>query len=222
MLERRDDPRFAAISTPSEHALRLLDQVLADNPEPRIAEVGIGIGATTIEFCRRLDGHGEISLYDFAEKLDDLSKDLTAEGITNFQTYGNTRRTFDSYCWALAKVVQDMRRAKEDGIYDFIYLDGCHMFHHDAPATLLCKELVKPGGILLMDDYDWSIAVSPTMRPSVMPDITKHYTDDQIETAHVALICDLFLDSDPEFEILDIGYRGREHRRAYRRTPAPA
>lgn len=222
MLERREDPRFAAISRPSQHALDLLDKVLADNPEPAIAEVGVGIGATSLEFCRKLAGKGEISFFDFAEKLNELGDDLRTEGFTNFKIYGNTRRTYDSYNWALAKVLQEVRRTEQDGIYDFIYLDGCHFFHHDAPATVICKELVKPGGILLMDDYDWSIAVSPTMRPSVMPAVTKDFTDEQIEAAHVALICELFLDSDPHFEKIDIGYKTHEHRRAFRRVALEA
>ncbi|MEJ8571578.1 class I SAM-dependent methyltransferase [Microbaculum marinum] len=221
MLERRDDPRFVAIAKPCEHALALLRQVKDRTSAPKVAEVGIGIGATSVELCRILDGDGEISFFDFAEKVDDLAADLTAHGFENFRTYGNTRRTFDSYCWALAKVLQDMRRAGEDGVFDFIYLDGCHMFHHDAPATVICKELVKPDGILLMDDYNWSIAISPTTRPSANPRITRHFTDEQIEVPHVALICELFLDHDPAFERLDIGYAEtpHEHRRAFRKKP---
>jgi predicted O-methyltransferase YrrM len=182
-----------------------------------VAEIGIGIGATSVELCRLLAGQGEIAFFDYADKLEELAADLRAEGFGNFRLFGNSRRTFDSYCWSLAQQAQSMRAAGRDGVFDFIYLDGAHLFHHDAPAALLCKQLVRPGGVVLLDDYDWSIAVSPTMRPSVRPSVREHFTEEQIETPHVRVICDLFFDPDPAFRKLEIGYGAREHRRAYRR-----
>jgi predicted O-methyltransferase YrrM len=218
LLEKLTDPRFVAISKPSKHALELVRKVMETNPEPVICEVGVGIGATTIEFCRLLDHKGELHLFDYEDRLTDLGADIKAQGFENVHVYANTRRTFDSYSWALAKLVLSNRAGTTDVRFDFAYLDGGHMFHLDAPATVLLKELVKPGGVLLMDDYDWSIAVSPTMRPSVMPSIVNHYTEDQIETSHVALICSLFLDSDPAFEKINLGFGAKEHRRAYRKA----
>jgi predicted O-methyltransferase YrrM len=218
LLEKLTDPRFQSIAKPSEHALKLVGQILETNPEPAICEVGVGIGATTIEFCKLLDNKGMLYLFDFEDRLTDLGEDIKAQGFENVRAFMNTRKTFDSYNWALSKLVLENRAADTKTLFDFAYLDGCHMFHHDAPATLLLKELVKPGGILLMDDYNWSIALSPTMRPSAQPTITKHYTDEQIEVPHVAMICSVFLDDDPRFEKMEIGYAtGHEHRRAYRK-----
>lgn len=217
MLEKLTDPRFAAISKPSPHALDLLDGTLRANPAPVICEVGVGIGATTIELCRRLDNRGELHLFDYEDRLVDLAADLRAHGFDNVRLYPNSRKTFDSYNWALAKLALANRERDDPQLYDFAYFDGCHMFHHDAPAAMLLKDLMKPGGVLLLDDYEWSIAVSPTMRPSVTPTIAEHYTDDQISTPHVRLICSLFLDVDPSLEKLDIGFKGREQRRAYRK-----
>jgi hypothetical protein len=38
--------------------------------------------------------------------------------------------------------------------YDFIFFDGAHVFHHDAPAAAVLREMVAPSGIFLFDDYD--------------------------------------------------------------------
>ncbi|HTW28648.1 MAG TPA: class I SAM-dependent methyltransferase [Acetobacteraceae bacterium] len=217
MLERRDDPRFATIAQPSEHAIALLREVLASNPAPSVAEIGVGIGATSAVLCELLAGRGEIAFYDYAEKLEELGADLAARGFTNIRLHGNTRCTFDSYAWTLANQALAMRQAGQEGLFDFIYFDGAHLFHHDAPAAIVCKEMLRPGGVILFDDYDWSIAISPTMRPEVQPAVTKHFTPEQIAAPHVRLICDLFLDPDPAFRKLDIGYHTHEHRRAYRR-----
>lgn len=217
MLEKLSDPRYRTVSQPSSHALDLVRRVLAENSAPLVCEVGVGIGATSIELCRLLSHRGEIWFLDFAEKLDELAVDLRAGGFTNFRTFGNSRRTFDSYAWTLAMQLRGHRVAGEPAFLDFAYLDGAHTFFHDAPATLCLKEMLKPGGYLLMDDYDWSIAVSPTMRPSVNPAITRDYTEEQIELSHVEMVCALVLDNDPDFERIDLGFRRQEHRRAYRR-----
>ena len=217
MLERLTDPRFATISQPSAHALDLVRRVLSTNPSPLLCEVGVGIGATSIEFCRLLEHRGEIWFFDFAEKLEELAGDLGDAGFANFRTFGNSRRTFDSYAWTLAMQLRRRRAQGEAAFIDFAYLDGAHTFFHDAPATMCLKEMLRPGGYLLMDDYDWTIAVSPIMRPTVNSAIVQDYTEEQIELSHVEMVCALLLDDDPAFERVDIGYRRQEHRRAYRR-----
>ncbi|HVZ10034.1 class I SAM-dependent methyltransferase [Rhodopila sp.] len=217
MLERLTDPRFKAISQPSAQAVALTTQILEREPAPVIAEIGIGIGATSMALCSLLDHRGEAWFFDFEDRVTELAADLAAAGYTNIRTFGNSRATHDSYGWTLAMLLRRRRASGPAALFDFIYLDGAHVWHHDALATVCAKALLKPGGFLLMDDYDWTIAVSPTMRPSVNPTIRQHYTEEQIELSHVEMICSLLLDDDPHFERVPLGYRGREHRRAYRR-----
>jgi predicted O-methyltransferase YrrM len=49
-------------------------------------------------------------------------------------------------------------------IFDFCYLDGGHTFDVTALGVSLLSILMKPGGILILDDLNWSIAKSPTAR----------------------------------------------------------
>mgnify|MGYP000356764213 CR=1 FL=1 len=220
MLEKLEDPRFTSISKPSKHALDLLERVLEANPAPVVCEVGIGIGATSVEMCRLLDNRGVIHFFDFQEKLDELKADLDAAGFYNTAWTGNSRRTFDSYSWTLARMLRECRTLQVDGLFDFVFLDGAHSFHHDAPAALALKDLLKPGGYLLFDDYDWTFKISPTMNPDVNPAILEQYSDDQIAVPHVRTICEVFFDGDPRWEKVDIGYGSLEHRRAYRKLAA--
>lgn len=221
MLEKLTDPRFAAISRPSQEAVALLKRVMETTPEPVVCEIGIGIGATTQELCRNLGNRGELWIFDFEEKVEELVSDLRSAGYSNVRSVGNSHRPGDSYGWTLATFLRRARAragAPFGGLFDFVYLDGAHAFQHDAPATVSVKELLKPGGYLLMDDYDWTFAISPSLRPSKSPSILKEYTEEQIELSHVEMVCSLLLDCDPQFEIVPIGYRGREHRRAYRKA----
>lgn len=218
MPDKVDNLKYKHLTKPNQHALKLLAIVLEQNPAPELCEVGVGFGATTIEICRMLSNRGIYHLFEFSDRLDDLKKDLDGSGFNNIVYHSNTRRQFDSYSWVLAQMLL-ARRAGGGPVpmFDFVFLDGAHAFHHDAPATVILKELLKPGGIFLFDDYDWTFGASPTQRPAVKPEILKLYTEEQIQTPHLRLICDLFMDSDPDYEKVNLNFVGRERRRAYRK-----
>jgi predicted O-methyltransferase YrrM len=212
MLERLTDPRAKAISTPSPHAMAIAARVLGAKPEPVIAEVGVGIGATTLELCQLLGNRGELHLFDFEDSLDGLKKDLDSMGFRNVRYSGNTHKTYDSYAWTLAQLLRQRQDLEEPGLFDFVYLDGGHAFHLDAPAAVILKDLLVPGGVLLFDDFTWSFAKSPTQNPKVRPETASHFTEEQIRTPHVQLVCELFFDRDVRFERLPLDV---EYRRAY-------
>jgi predicted O-methyltransferase YrrM len=219
MFKHVADPKYVKISTPSKDALTLLDHLLQDNPSPVIAEVGVGVGATTWEFCQRLKNIGEIHLFDYLDRLDTLRPEITELGLNNVLFHANGRKTFDSYCWTRANILRERRRSGSDGMFDLVYLDGGHVFHHDAPAAIVLKELMKPGGYLLFDDFLWTLAISPTANPAVNKFTANNYSEEQISVSHVALVCELFFDQDDNFAKVDLGYRdGHELRRCYRKV----
>jgi predicted O-methyltransferase YrrM len=217
MLEKIGDPNYFTVNKPQQHAIDMLKRVLEAHPQPTIAEIGIGIGATTLELCKLLNHQGRIVLFDFQEKLDELAGDLITLGFTNFVMLGNDNKTYDGYGWSLAKLLLRSRRENPGGLFDFVYFDGAHLFHQDAASLVMIKELLRPGGLLLLDDYHWMIATSPTMRPDLRPQVLNEFSAEQINTPHVKLICDLFLDPDPCFEKLELGFQEKERKRAYRK-----
>jgi predicted O-methyltransferase YrrM len=217
MLEKIGDPNHFTVNKPDRHAVELFKTVLAENSQPIIAEIGIGIGATTLEFCKLLNHRGRIYLFDFQDKVNELAGDLTKLGFTNFVIFGNENKPYDGYGWSLAKLLLQARQENRDGLFDFVYLDGAHLFHHDAASVVILKELLKPGGVLLLDDYLWMIATSPTMRPDLQPQVVDEFSAEQIKTPHVKLVCDLFLDPDPQFRKLELEPQEKERKRAYRK-----
>ncbi len=178
----------------------------------------MGIGATSVELCRVLQGRGEILFFDFDERPTPLAADLRRAQPNQLPHLRQLATDLRQLLLEIfAKLALEQRAARRGGLLHFAFLDGGRVFHHDAPAALLIKELLHPGGTVLFDDYDWSFSVSPTANPTVKPDLRDQYTDEQIAACHVELVCDLFLDDDARSEKIEIGYGAHEHRRASRK-----
>lgn len=92
-----------------------------------------------------------------------------------------------------------MRRENPQPIYDFVFIDGAHTWAIDALATLLVDRLLKPGGYLAHDDYAWTLATSPSLRPEVSPLTGKMYTDEQTAAQQIRMICDLLIRRDDRY-----------------------
>lgn len=223
MLERLNTPGFEAASKPSEDAVEVLQRIVASATGPvAAAEIGVGVGATTLELVRALGGAGELHLFDRKTLVDQLVAELEAmpetAGVT-LVNHGNSRKTFDGYAWVLATMARDLANAgKPVEIFDFVYLDGAHSFHHDAPATAVLKRMIKPGGYLVVDDMKWSFNSSPTMNPTKRPAIRDSYTDEQLEVPHVRLIVDVLLRPDEEFQEIFLGQREDPGRTVFQRV----
>jgi hypothetical protein len=99
------------------------------------------------------------------------------------------------------------RLTKKEGVlpkFDLAYIDGGHVFHLDRPATCILKELCKPGGYMIFDDWNWTLGKSPTMNPKIRPQTVREYEERQINTSHVQLVCKALMDTDNRFAFIEI------------------
>lgn len=53
------------------------------------------------------------------------------------------------------------RLERRDRPFDVCFLDGSHSWETDGLAVLLLERLMVPGGLLIIDDLDWTFASSP-------------------------------------------------------------
>src|ERR1700693_1119213 len=138
MIELIGTPGYETVSTPNPNAALVL-QSLRDvgNEAPVVAEIGVGIGATTLAIAALLENQGELHIYDFQAKVEALASDLAAVGFSNVRGFGNTDKHWDSYNWTLGR----MLLGEHHEVYDYIYIDGAHTFTVDALAFVLCDRL---------------------------------------------------------------------------------
>jgi predicted O-methyltransferase YrrM len=160
------------------------------------AEIGVYRGDTALEIANHLAGRGRLHLFDYDDRLREVERRLRAAGHDNLTLHPNSRRLLDSYNWSLMQLLEEHRGP----IFDYVFLDGAHTWAHDALAFLLVDRLLRPGGYIDFDDYGWTLRRSPSMNPAAFPEVERLYTDDQIDTAQVALVVDLLVRLDPTYE----------------------
>ena len=203
---------YPTLAIPCEEFLTIIKQYKTLPPPSygiTVAEIGIGYGATILQALKMLDAEDTYYCFDFEDKLKDMAEDLQRRdfGIKcQIVTAGNSRKEWDSYNWNLSKMIFNMRRQNEAGIFDAVYLDGAHTFLHDGLAVCLLKELLKDGGYLILDDLFWTYSISPTVKKFGLERMPK----EQWEDRQVLRVQELFLTNDPDFERLSSpkDYRG--------------
>lgn len=160
-----------------------------------IAEIGIWKGATSLEFARHLDHQGQLHLFDFVDKVRKVKSDLKSLGFENAITWGSSYKYLDSYNWSLMKLWAQ----KKAPMFDYIYLDGAHTWAIDALSFFLCDLLIKPGGYIDFDDYNWRLRGSG-LDPERVPETNLLYTEEQIDSQQVKLIVDLLVRRNSSYE----------------------
>jgi predicted O-methyltransferase YrrM len=87
---------------------------------------------------------------------------------------------FDSnvkVCGAGAKVEKRKGRSElvipelERESFDVIYVDGSHEAPNVMLDAMVSWELLKPGGVLIFDDYDWEVQLPAGLRPQLAIDL---------------------------------------------------
>lgn len=210
MLEKIGTKGFETLSRADQTVLRLLDEILVREPNPIVYEIGVGIGATTLPLAQKLNNRGKLFLFSRDKDVRALAADLRALGFTNvIDSWGSPAKTYSGYHFELARGFTGHLLPS----FDLAFLDGGHVFHLDAPATAVLKELCKPSGYMVFDDWIWSLAKSPTLNPSVRPKTAEDYDAAQIEASHVQLVCKTLMDTDGRFEFLGLEGNSAAYRR---------
>lgn len=215
MLEKINQPGYESLSKPCGEILEIIKNKKKKKKSTSIAvaEIGIGIGATSSEIVKLLSEDDNYYMFSLDSDVAELETDIKGKDYckTNIHAIGNTRKTYDSYGWSLLKLYNNDKKE----MFDIVYLDAAHAYLHDGFTVCLLKKMIKKGGILILDDIDWSFATSPTSNPQKKPAVKKWYTQEQIEACHVALIEEIFLKNDKDWKLIkDVSGK---HRSAYKR-----
>lgn len=191
VLLNRSYPATVATSGPNLVTLDFFSRTAAQS----VAEIGIYEGDTSLALANLLGGRGELHLFDFQDRVEAVVARLKSAGHSNVVGHPNSSLEHDSYNWSLMKILRDSPSVR----FDYVFLDGAHTWGTDALAFLLVDRLLSVGGHVDFDDYDWTLAASPSLNPSAFPRTAARYTAEQMETPQVRLIQDLLVRPDGRY-----------------------
>ena len=139
------------------------DYLRKENPINDILEIGSHEGRSSCWMLENmLSDTGTITCIDpFADRpvtafaLDSIPEDRGIEQIFRANTAevkksGQTVEVCTDMSFpALAQLIVDKRQ------YDFVYVDGSHNADDALADAVMCFGLLRPGGVMLFDDYLW-------------------------------------------------------------------
>jgi predicted O-methyltransferase YrrM len=141
---------------------KVITDVILENQFQSILELGFCHGVSTCYMAGAIDelGSGNITTIDLIEarkadpNIDHLLDKLSlSKYVTVF--YEPT-----SYIWRLMKMLEEGPLPR----FDFCYVDGAHNWATDGFAFFLVDRLLKPGGLIVFDDLDWTYESSEALK----------------------------------------------------------
>jgi hypothetical protein len=104
-----------------------------------------------------------------------------------------------SFTWRLMKFIEEGSYPR----FDFCYLDGGHTWDVSGFGFFLVEKLLRPGGWLLFDDLNWSVAPrAEVLRQNGMPlpPWMARMTDEEMKTLQVRKVWELLVKQHMNFD----------------------
>jgi predicted O-methyltransferase YrrM len=157
-------------------------------------ELGFAHGAGTCYIAGALDelGAGSVVALDLqSASRREPRADRVLAGL-GLEHWAELIYSPSSYNWYLMQ-----RLERKDRNFDFCFLDGSHRWETDGLAVLLLERLMAPGGMLIVDDLDWTFSASPTLKDT--PQV-KRMPAEERTTPQVRKVFELLVSGNPGFK----------------------
>lgn len=162
---------FDLVSVPPQDADALRDLLVADKATV-VIEVGLAYGASALAIAEALISQGgaganHLIIDAFQDRFDDVGWNaIVSAGLLGVCSLLRERSQL-----ALPRLVAEGFSA------DAAFVDGSHIFHNVFVDLVYLRELVRPGGLIVLDDVQWSsvataaryFEVNTGWRPEAMP-----------------------------------------------------
>jgi predicted O-methyltransferase YrrM len=114
-----------------------------------------------------------------ATGIDIFPGDVEGRFMANLQASGNEARVT-----VIKGSSQVELRNLPMGSYDLIYVDGSHAAKDVLADAVLCWPLLKNGGLMILDDYQWSLEWPLEFRPQIAIDSFLTVFRNDLEVVH--------------------------------------
>jgi predicted O-methyltransferase YrrM len=185
------DPIVAGTKFMSSTQGRIAYEFIVGQKLRRVLELGFAHGKSTCYLAAAVDelgDDGHVLTVDRADALDrepNIHELLDRCGLRHRVTPVIAET---SYTWELMKLLDRDPQPR----FDFAYIDAGHTWDVTGFGFFLVDRLLAPGGWILFDDLDWTLASSPTMRERRIP-------EEQRSTPQVRKVFELLVQTHPGY-----------------------
>jgi predicted O-methyltransferase YrrM len=172
---------------------RIYDHVL-EHELRRVLELGTYHGVSTCYLgaaVDEIDGHvttiDRTTALDLEPNVNDL---LERTGLTDRVTPIFAE---NSFTWELKRMLE----SADPPQFDFVFLDAGHTWDVTGFAFFLVDRLLRPGGWLLFDDLNWSVATSPSVSDAPW---TEAMSQEERESRQIEAVFDLLVTGDERYD----------------------
>lgn len=181
--------RFGELPYMRPAEAEVIRSIITANEARDILELGFFQGKSTAYMAAILEdlGEGHISTFDL-EKARNHSPNI--EAVLNETELSHRVTPFfckRSYTWELQRLIS----APDRPLFDFCYFDGGHTWDLTGFGVLLVDMLLRPGGLILLDDMNWSIGRSPYYKKN--PQQATKFDADEVQAKPVRLVWETIL-----------------------------
>jgi predicted O-methyltransferase YrrM len=162
---------------------------IIENRLGRVLELGFAHGKSTCYLAAAVDelgGDAHVLTMDIASARDrkpNIVELLARCGLSKWVTPVFAARSFT---WELMKLLEKDPQPR----FDFVYMDGGHTWDVTGFGFLLVDRLLSPGGWILFDDLDWTVASSPSIADAAW---AKKLSDEERRTPQVRKVFELLV-----------------------------
>jgi predicted O-methyltransferase YrrM len=182
---------FQPLTSPA--AGRLLYEFAAKEGVEEIVELGCAHGTSTAYLAAALDSKdaGLVRTFDREDAQEREPNLFTVLQHVGVQDRVKPMLSKSSYTWELMKIVEERTEGVvTHPLFDFCFLDGAHTWETDGLAFLLVDRLLHPDRWVVLDDVNWTLGSSPTLRDSPR---VQALPEDERTTPHVRKVIDLLV-----------------------------
>ncbi|MCU0569808.1 MAG: tetratricopeptide repeat protein [Oculatellaceae cyanobacterium Prado106] len=162
------------------HNIPILEQYLRPyirQPNLQFLEIGSYQGMSTCWFLDQILSHE-------TARLTCIDPDYQPEFAINLDRNGVNHNDTVGKLTQLTGRSDEILPTLDDAAYDVMYVDGCHWADYVRHEATLAWRLLKPGGLMIFDDYQWSDPNYPGQDTQIGIDAFLATVHDQFEVVH--------------------------------------
>lgn len=169
--------KYGDLSFMNAPRAEVMRKLIAEENASTLLEVGFWKGKSSAYFAAILEDLGRGHLTTIDRKVVENKSPNIRSVLEDLKLSHRVTPIFAerSHTWEMSKMIQQAPRPQ----FDLCYFDGGHTWDMTALGLVLVDMLLKPGGLLVVDDLNWTIDGSIARHPGEGKNYDEYSADER-------------------------------------------